>query len=71
MFSEAEGDDRETRDAGVRLDVLEGCEKLVAVVDAGAEHDLRVDLVARLEEALEHLDAARGVAPDELATASR
>ena len=71
MLGEAKRDDGEARDAGMGLDVLESCEQFIPVIDPGAKHDLRMDLDTGLEEALEHLDAARRVAPDELASALR
>ena len=49
----------------MRLDVIERLRKLVAVIEIGAEHDLRMDLDTRFHELLEHVDAALRVLPDE------
>ena len=53
----------------MRLNVLEGGQELFAIVDAGTQDDLGVDLDTRIEKTLEHLDAARGVATYELTAA--
>ena len=52
----------------MRLDPVERRDELVAVVDARAQHDLRMDLDATREQTLEHLDAARGTRADQRAS---
>ena len=63
----AERHDGERGDAGPGLHPVERGRELGAVVDAGAEHDLGVDLDAAGEQALEHLDSPVGTAADEAA----
>ena len=69
MFGKSQGHDCQTRDAGARLNIIEGGQELFAIVDAGTQDDLGVDLYTRIEKTLEHLDAARGVATYELTAA--
>ena len=62
MLGKAERHDAQAGDLLMFLAVAQGLFQLLAVVHAGAQHDLRVNLDAGCHDGLEHVQAALGVA---------
>ena len=62
MLGKAQWHDAQARDLLMLLAVAQGLFQLLAVVHAGAQHDLRVNLDAGGHDGLEHIHAALGVA---------
>ena len=62
VLSKAKRHDAQARDLLVLLAVAQGFLQLLAVVHAGAQHDLRMDLDAGGHDGLEHIHAALGIA---------
>ena len=71
MLGEPQRNDGQTGDARMRLHVGQRGGQLVPVVQARAQHDLRVNLDPRGKQALEHLDAARRMPADQVDAAPR
>ena len=67
VLGETKRDYTQASNLGMGLAVFQRARKLLAIVEAGAQHDLRMDLDPRSHEQLENFHAASGVPTDETA----